>query len=211
MPVFSPSRWMPFHFSYLSSYKSNWGCRYCAAVAITPLPTSCSAYWRYYRRPGQKLKRNAAFHVASSSHPNTQGGTKTSAAAGCLKHCTPSFLLTGKQMPSRFCIQVSCQRAAASCSSAEEQLEIPHMARSKSSWSSWMLLYQEPPPRALCMKPLLGNCIHSSAPASRVLLPSTFLRSSRQWSRQKCTLKRPSFFFCRTVSACSSLLPFHFA
>lgn len=82
LPVCSPSRWMPFHFSYLWTYKSSWDCRYCAAVAITP-PSTCwtwpitqtpkIVYWKYFRGTGQKSKRNAAFHVVSSSHPNTRG------------------------------------------------------------------------------------------------------------------------------------------
>lgn len=202
MPVFLPSRWMPFHFSYLSSYKSSCDCRYCAAVAI--LPTCCSAYWRSWTEVKKKCSISRCILLSPKYSRSMAVGTKTLAAEGCLKHFIPEHLRRAWAVwPCRvWDLQLwFCRGAEASDRRPECKI-----------WRAFV--FQSREMREFCastMSTLHGHTCWITA--STALLQPTglfydwdFLRSSRQWNRQKCSPEKPSFSLCRTVSAISSSL-----
>lgn len=148
-------------------------CRCCATVAVTPRPMCSSGYWRVLWWSWTEVKKKCSIaRCILLSLEHLRGitvGTKTLAAAGCLKYLTPlcrtpSFFLTRKQMYARFCIQVSKLRSLPLCRTAAgdpTRSKITVLALSRT-----MCLHHE----HFTGTHMLDNCIHSFAPANRDLL-----------------------------------------
>lgn len=133
----------------------------------------CSGSRRALQRSWTEVKKKCSIAqciLPSSRHPRGMTvGTKSSAAADCLKYLTllcrpPSFFLTRKQtyvFRARFCIQVSKQRSRPLRRTAEG--DPSHSKITGLMPGCAMCLYHE----HSAQTHMLGNCIHSSAPANR--------------------------------------------
>lgn len=148
-------------------------CRCCAAVAITPLAMCFSGYRRVLQGSWTEVKKKCSIAhctLLSPKHPRGKTvGTKTLAAAGCLKYLsplcrTPSFFLTRKQIYTTFCIQISKQRSLPLYRRAAG--DPTHGKIAVLMLSHTMCLHHE----RFAGTHMLDNCIHSFAPGNRDLL-----------------------------------------